>query len=162
MTTWGTSGWLAADGGPGVFQGGDQAAGGGGVGRRAAVIVWPRGSRRPGGAAAVVLEDGWWLGVELGHEGAGVAGAEPSGGGQLASADRRAVGAEVGVDALGLGALGQHLGAWLLELSAGLVALFGADRGGAAAGSALMSARYSRLSTAKEPSSHTGVAPAVR
>ena len=35
-----------------------------------------------------------------------------------------------------------------------------ATEGGAM--SALMSARYSRLTTAKEPSSHTGVAPAVR
>jgi hypothetical protein len=74
------------------------------------VMVPPQGARRLGGAAAVVLEGDWWLGVELGQQGAGVAGAEPSSGGQLASADRRAVGAKVGVGALGLGTLGHHLG----------------------------------------------------
>jgi hypothetical protein len=40
-------------------------------------------------AAAVVLEGGRVVGPGTGHGGAGVAGAEPSGGGQLASADRR-------------------------------------------------------------------------
>jgi hypothetical protein len=59
----------------------------------------PGGSRRPG--------------LELGDQGAGVAGAEPSRGGQLSGADRRAVGAEFGVGTLGLSALGQHLDAVL-------------------------------------------------
>ena len=111
---------------------------------------------------AVVLQSGCRLGVELGQEGTGVAGAEPSSGGQLASADRRSGGAEFGVDALlGLGALGQHLSACVLEsaLAGRWSALTSAED---AAGSALTSARYSRLSTAKLPSSHTGVAPAVR
>jgi hypothetical protein len=49
--------------------------------------------------------------MELGQKGAGVAGAEPSSGSQLASADRDALGAEFGVGTLGLGALGHHFGA---------------------------------------------------
>ena len=42
------------------------------------------------------------------------------------------------------------------------MALLSAGSALAGAWSVLTSARYSRLSTAKEPSSHTGVAPAVR
>ena len=64
-----------------------------------------------------MLEGGWWLGVELGDQGAGVAGAEPSSGGQLPSADRGAGSAEFGIDALGPGALGQHLSAHLDALN---------------------------------------------
>jgi hypothetical protein len=67
---------------------------------------------------AVVLEGSRRLGLELGDQGAGITGAEPSRGGQLPSADRGTVGAEVGA--------------------------------------------VQQLRTAKLPSSHTGVAPAVR
>jgi hypothetical protein len=67
--------------------------------------------------------------LELGHQGAGAAGAEPSRGGQLPSADRGAVGAELGVGALGLSALGQHPSAGWLDLGAGW-RLLGAGLGG--------------------------------
>jgi len=50
-------------------------------------------------------------GLELGHQGAGVAGAQAGRGRQLGATDRRARGAEVGVGALGLRPLGQRLGA---------------------------------------------------
>ena len=72
------------------------------------------------------------LGLELSDQGAGVAAAEPSSGSQLPSADRRAGGADLGVDALGLSALGQHLSTWLLSLSAGTQRLGAAPREGLA------------------------------
>jgi hypothetical protein len=58
-----------------------------------------------------VLKGGWRLRLELGDQGSGVAGAEPRRSGQLPSADRGAVGAEFGIEALGSGALARHLGA---------------------------------------------------
>src|SRR4029453_7828866 len=67
------------------------------------VGVWPVGP------AAVLLDHGRRSGLELGDQGAGVAGAEPSRGGQLPSADRGTISAEFGVRALVLGALGRHL-----------------------------------------------------
>ena len=81
-----------------MFQGGDQVAGVGAVGR------WRGGHglvSRPGAGMAggdvgwpIVLEGSRRPYLKLGDQGAGVAGAEPSGGGQLASADRGAGGAE--------------------------------------------------------------------
>ena len=62
------------------------------------------------GLAAVLLDGCWRLGLELGDQGAGVAGTEPSSGDQLPSDDRRCCGAQFDVGALGLGALGQHFG----------------------------------------------------
>jgi len=47
-------------------------------------------------------------GLELGHQGAGVAGAQAGRGRQLGATDRRARGAEVGVGALGLRPLGRR------------------------------------------------------
>jgi hypothetical protein len=56
----------------------------------------------------VVLEGDWRSGLELRDQRSGVAGAQPCAGGQLGGADGGAVGAELSVDPLGLGALGQH------------------------------------------------------
>ena len=84
--------------------------------RRAAIAPAPRPTRpaprhRRSRWLAVALEGGRRLGLELGDQGAGVAGAEPSRGGQLPSADCRTISAKFGVGALSLGALGQHLSA---------------------------------------------------
>src|SRR4029453_16493058 len=76
------------------------------------------GHHRYGWAAAIALDGGSRSGVELGDQGTGVNGAEPSSSGELPSADRRAGGAEFGIDTLTLGALGQRLGSGLLRIGA--------------------------------------------
>jgi hypothetical protein len=103
--------------------------------------------------------------VELGDQGARVAGAEACRSGQLPGADQRTVSAEVGVDPCGVRALGQQFDTRSLPV---VVAqrLTGAERlrvalilALAGAGSAPLvgsCARYSGLSTANEPSSQTG------
>src|SRR4029450_12345091 len=67
----------------------------------------------------VALARGRWSGVELGDQGGGVAGGEPSGGGQLSATWRRPIGAEFGVGALGLGPFVHPPSPCLLDFGAG-------------------------------------------
>jgi hypothetical protein len=102
--------------------------------------------RRGAWALAVGLGGEGGIGLELGQQGTAVAGADPGGLGQPSAGDGLAGGDQSGVGGTCTLALALA-GGRLLVLDAGRL-----DRG---------RVRYSRLSTAKEPSSHTGVAPAV-
>jgi hypothetical protein len=89
------------------------------------------------------------VGLELGQQGAAVAGTDPGGFGQASTGHRLVGGDQGGVGLAGALALAGLVAGLLLVLGAG-----GRADGGRGA--------ISRLSTAEEPSSHTGVAPAVR
>jgi hypothetical protein len=79
-------GMVGANGRPGVFRTATRRLAAARSAGAVAVMVQPRSARRLGRGGGRCAEAGWSLGLELGHQGAGIAGAEPSSGGQLTGA----------------------------------------------------------------------------